>query len=259
MLLFHNCFILMHPTSIQTTGMLVVALHALVLSAADQEGFTPIFDGRTLHGWHVSAKTGHSGVSHHQTGGRWVVENGAIVGSQDIPGNGGIIITDEAFGDFEVVLEMNNDFGPDSGLFLRSTEDGKAWQAMIDYHAGGNLMGVYGEGLDGKPSVRNFTFLDKVTEIITNAAPVPMPVLVESWPMFWRHGQWNELRARIVNNPPTITTWINGVKFMDWTETVKRHPDTGGIALQVHGGGDLTQQFVRYRNIRIKRITPLKE
>ena len=40
---------------------------------------------------------------------------------------------------------MKNDFEPDSGLFLRSTEDGKAWQAMIDYHADGNLMGIYGE------------------------------------------------------------------------------------------------------------------
>ena len=46
-------------------------------------------------------------------------------------------------------LEMKNDFGPDSGLFLRSTEDGKAWQAMIDYHKDGNLMGIYGEGLGG--------------------------------------------------------------------------------------------------------------
>ena len=97
-------------------------------------------------GWHASAQTGHSAASKHQTGGRWVVEDGAIMGSQDIPGNGGILITDEKFGDFEVVLEMNNDFGPDSGLFLRSTEDGTAYQAMIDYHANGNLMGVYGEG-----------------------------------------------------------------------------------------------------------------
>jgi hypothetical protein len=31
-------------------------------------------------------------------------------------------------------------------------------------------------------------------------------------------------------------------------------PDTGGIALQVHGGGDYTSQFVRYRNIRVREI-----
>jgi hypothetical protein len=155
---------------------------------------------------------------------------------------------------------MNNDFGPDSGLFLRSTEDGTAYQALIDYHSGGSLMGVYGEGkLGGKPSIANFHFADKVTVILQQTnSPVALPVLPESWPSFWRHGQWNELRAKIVNNPPTITTWINGVKFMEWTETQKRHPDTGGIALQVHGGGDYTKQFVRYRNIRVKKIAGSK-
>ena len=60
----------------------------------DEAGFMPIFDGKTLSGWHISAKSGHSGKSKNQTGGRWVVENGAIIGSQDIPGNGGIVITE---------------------------------------------------------------------------------------------------------------------------------------------------------------------
>ncbi|MDB6135626.1 MAG: hypothetical protein JWM59_3869 [Verrucomicrobiales bacterium] len=222
-----------------------------------EEGFVPLFDGASLKGWHVSTKSGHSGASGHKTGGRWVVENGVITGSQDIPGNGGLIVTDEAFGDFEVKLEMNNDFGPDSGLFLRSSEDGKAWQAMIDYHAGGNLMGIYGEGLGGVPHIRNYSFTDKVTEITTKPTgepPTPLPVLPAAWPHFWRHGQWNELRARIESNPPHITTWINGVKIMEWQEKEVRHPAQGGIALQVHGGGDFTKQFVRYRNIQVKRL-----
>jgi hypothetical protein len=239
--------------ALATAGL---ALALLSSARAAEPGFVPLFDGKTLKGWHASARTGHSRASGNKSGGKWVVEEGAIVGSQDIPGNGGIFITDEAFGDFEIALEMNNDFGPDSGLFLRSTEDGTAYQALIDYHANGSLMGVYGEGkLGGKPSVANFNFTDKVTEIKPNEkCPFPLPVLPQSWPYFWRHGQWNELRARIVNNPPTITTWVNGVKFMEWTETQKRHPDTGGIGLQVHGGGDSTKQFVRYRNIRIKRL-----
>ena len=189
------------------------------------------------------------------------MQNGALIGSQDPPGNGGIILTDEVFGDFEVVLEMNNDFGPDSGLFLRSTEEGIAYQAMVDYHANGNLMGVYGEGLGGNPSVSNFNFADRPTDVVTTAKgepKIPFPVLVESWPSFWRHGQWNELRARIVGgDKPTITTWINGVKMTEWTETEARHPPTGRIALQVHGGGadaDYRDKFVRYRNIRVKKL-----
>lgn len=232
-------------------------LTALTASAQTNVAWVPLFDGKTLAGWHASGKSGHSKASNNQSGGKWVVEGGAIIGSQDIPGNGGLLITDELFGDFEIVLEMNNDFGPDSGLFLRSSEEGTAWQAMIDYHTGGNLMGIYGEGkLGAKPSIRNFSFLDSPDNIRRETnAPVALSVAPESWKFFWRHGQWNELRARIEHNPPHMTTWINGVQIMDWTDTLaKRHPDTGGIALQVHGGGDHTKEFVRYRNIRIRKL-----
>ena len=221
----------------------------------DETGFVPIFDGKTLDGWTVSAKTGHSGTTKNKSGGKWVVEKGAITGSQDVPGNGGIIITEKEYGDFEVALEMNNDFGPDSGLFLRSTDTGKCYQAMIDYHANGNLMGIYGEGLGGKPHVRNFDFLKEVTDIkVTEYKPFPSPVSAADWPTFWTHGEWNEVRARIEGNPPKLTTWIKGVKFMEYQDTEKRLADTGGIALQVHGGGDFTKQFVRYRNVRVKEL-----
>ena len=247
-------------------GMIGLALLAGALEdrnagAAEAQPWITLFDGTSLAGWHVSAKTGHSGPSKNTSGGRWVVEDGAILGSQDQPGNGGIILTDREFGDFEVVVEMKNDFGPDSGLFLRSTEEGAAYQAMIDYHADGNLMGIYGEGLGGRPHIRNYSFKDAVTvvEPQSHGDPrVPFPILPEAWPSFWRHGQWNELRARIVGGQtPTITTWINGVKISEWTETEARHPARGRIALQIHGGGapkDYDGKFVRYRGVRVREL-----
>ncbi len=247
------------PFPVHHSRYVPLLLITLVAGCAHRthDGFTSTFDGKTLQGWHVSAQSAHSRASQNKTGGRWIVENGALIGSQDIPANGGLIITDEQFGDFEVALEMKNDFGPDSGLFLRSTEDGTAWQAMIDYHSGGNLMGIYGEGkLGAKPSVRNFSFMETPDRItITTNSPTAFPMALKDWPKVWKHGQWNELRARIEGNPPHITTWINGVQFMDWTDTLaKRHPDRGGIALQVHGGGNHTNEFVRYRNMRVKRL-----
>jgi hypothetical protein len=244
--------------SFAVLGFALGALSLLAPIQADREkpadeGFVSIFDGKSLKGWMVSTKTGHSRASKNKSGGKWDVIDGAIVGSQDIPGNGGILITEKEYGDFEVRLEMKNDFGPDSGLFLRSNDRGQAHQAMIDYHAKGNLMGVYGEGLTPGYHVRNFSFKEDVKEVQEEKAAFALPIKPEKWAGFWKHGEWNELRARIVGNPARITTWIKDVQFMDYTDKVKRM-DRGGIALQVHGGGDYTKQYVRYRNIRVKEV-----
>lgn len=245
------------------TSSVVIALTsaALVLaqekSAPATEGWVSLFDGSTLKGWHVSAKSGHSRTSKNTSGGKWEVVDGAIIGSQDVPGNGGLIVTDEAFTDFEVSIEMKNDFGPDSGLFLRSTEDGKAWQAMIDYHTGGNVMGIYAEGMGGKPHLRNYNFTTKPDEIEaknTGEPPTPLPVPAADWAKFWKHGTWNTLRASIQSNPPHIITYINDVKFMEYTDKDNVQLASGGIALQVHGGGDYTKQFVRYRNLKVRKL-----
>src|SRR5437667_12282487 len=84
-----------------------------------EPGFRSHFNGKDLSGWHKNPeKIGHG------TGGHWTVENGAITGEQDPPGsaNGGILLTDETFGDFDVIFETNPDWGPCSGFFVRSTD-----------------------------------------------------------------------------------------------------------------------------------------
>src|SRR5262249_49533654 len=117
----------LHLVAVVVAAFLSLPLHfRAAQQTAKNDGYTSIFDGKSLKGWHVSAQTGHSRASKNKSGGRWVAEDGAIVGSQDVPGNGGIIITDKQdYKNFEVVLEMRNDFGPDSGLFLRCNDKGQ--------------------------------------------------------------------------------------------------------------------------------------
>lgn len=233
---------------------LILMLFAVVAFADDSKPWRAIFDGATLKGWRPTAKSPHSKASGHTTGGNWRVENGAILGGQDTPGNGGLLLTEEEFGDVEIVLETNCDFGPDSGIFMRCTEDGKAYQCLIDYHPGGTIGGILGEGIWKRRGVRNFTF-GKMPDVITlnENAEHPCPVKPEAWSKFWHVGGWNEVRARITNDPPTMTTWVNGVQIMQHTEPASVHPARGHIGLQVHGGNMFTGT-VRYRNIRVRKL-----
>src|SRR5262245_50572786 len=117
---------------------LAVCLEVRSAAAAepDDEGFVSLFDGTTLEGWHKNPEPiGHG------TGGHWTVEDGAITGEQDPPGsgNGGILLTDQEFADFELLIDMKPDWGVCSGLFLRGNDMGQCFQMMVDYHDDGNV------------------------------------------------------------------------------------------------------------------------
>ena len=226
--------------------------------------FRPLFNGTDLTGWHVNPVE----IPWQGTGGGWVEEDGVIAGFQDPPGNGGILLTDEQFGDFEVILEVLPDWrGPNSGLYLRSTEDGKAYQAMIDYHENGNVGDIYRERLDAQGS-RSFNLVGvysdgaKTNLIGVNAVAAPQPQaqplinFADFGTRIWKVNEWNEIRARVVGNPPTIDTWVNGHQIAHYVSEKKFEGilgDTGAIALQIHGGGEFPSTArVRFRNIRVR-------
>ena len=216
---------------------LSLALVAPLLLAAVPAGFTPIFDGKDLAGWHISQ------TNHHGTSKGWTVKDGILLATQDRPGNGGILLTDRKYRDFEVSLEVNPDWGCDGGLFLRSNEAGDAYQVMIDYLPGGSVGGVYGEGLeelkDGKGQLVN-----------------------PDWQKHWKKGDWNLLRARIEGDVPHVRVWLNEAPLVDWTDTVNHAKDgatEGMIALQMHFSNEKTPRwkpggFHRFRNIAVKEL-----
>jgi len=197
-------------------------------------GFESIFNGKDLTGWHISQ------VNHHGNTKGWTVENRVLLATQQPAGNGGILLTDKKYRDFEISLEVNPDWGCDGGLFLRSNEKGEAYQVMIDYLPGGVVGGIYGEGLDG---------------VGAGAKGDPSG---KDWTKDWKKGGWNTIRARIQGDVPHIEVWINGDQLVDWTDSANHLRDgatDGMIALQVHGGSRWVREgYHRFRNIAIKEL-----
>jgi hypothetical protein len=210
------------------------------LPAQIPPGFTPLFNGKDLSGWHISQSNHHGNTT------AWAIRDGVVTVTQDTPGNGGILLTDREYGDFEISLEINPDFGCDGGLFLRSTEKGEAYQVMLDYLEGGSIGGIYGERL---PEVNkdNTGQGERVNR---------------DWQKHWRAGQWNRLRARIEGAAPHIQVWLNDVKIVDWQDSANHAiggRTTGMIALQAHRSDPKNPRwkaggYHRYRYVAIREL-----
>jgi hypothetical protein len=243
-------------------------------AAAADEKWIELFDGKTLTGWHKNPqRIGHG------TGGNWTVVDGAITGEQDPPGsgNGGILLTDRKFANFEVSLELKPDWGCDSGFFVRGNDRGQCFQVMVDYHEAGNVGHIYGEGTGGFNN-RPFEIFGKYDEnkklasIFTkpNGAKLPKAKSIagEDWVKLWKVGDWNSMRVRVVGNPPKIESWINGRQITEFdgatydgpgynkAEVAKTLGDRGSIAVQVHGGSGAWPKGAkcRWKNIKIREL-----
>jgi hypothetical protein len=217
-------------------------------------GFTEIWNGKDTTGWHVST------TNHHGTTPEFRVVDGVLVGTQNPPGKGGILLTDKKYKNVEVFLEIKPDWGCDGGLFLRSSEAGEAYQVMLDYLPAGGMGGIYGEKLTG----------------VGEAAPNPQTLTPEqraaraeqvrkrneAWQKAWKREEWNTVRARIEGDVPHITVWINGEQVTDFTDTANHAKDgatDGMLAIQMHYSNETTKRWVpggfwRWRTIAVKEL-----
>jgi hypothetical protein len=209
---------------------------ANTLSAADRAaGWRPLFDGRTLAGWR--------GYRQAAPPAGWRVVDGAITRLAE----GGDLITDEEFANFELALEWKISPGGNSGIIYRVVEDSTldyVWRSGPEYQVLDNARHP-----DGR---------DPLTSAGSDFA-VYAPVRDVTRPV----GEWNQ--ARIVVNGNHVEHWMNGVKLLEYElgspewerrvqaskfRTMPRYGRAarGHIALQEH------EAWVAYRNIRIRTL-----
>lgn len=190
--------------------------------AADETGFTPLFDGKTLDGWHTEGGTS-----------TYTVQDGCIVGTVDPETKmNTFLCTDKDYADFVLKLEVKlGDPCCNSGIQLRShtKESGQVfgYQSEIDPGDRAWTGGIYDEGRRG-------WIYDLEGEKHAEARKA------------FKRNDWNTIKIRAEGN--SIKTWVNGVPCADLTDD---KDSTGFIGLQVHAGGPGT---VLWRNIQIKTL-----
>lgn len=205
------------------------------------EGFKSIFNGKDLKGWHVS-RTTHQGTTPN-----FYVEHGVLIVTQQPYGQGGVLLTNKKYKNFELYIEVKIDSFTNGGIFIRSTESGVAYQIELDEMAK-STGSLYGERMGVSQSMK----AEKLSEV-------------------WKKGDWNSFRLRMTGDIPHLTLWINGVEMWDVTQPKNdfiNEATEGMIGLQSHwtalysssaGIWDHLESWApgakhQYRNIGIKEL-----
>lgn len=198
--------------------MTLLAAASLVLMSATstaEEGFTPLFDGKTLDGWKVSENPGS-----------FKVVDGAIV-AHGPRGHAFYVgeFNDAKFADFELRLEALTKPNSNGGVFFHTNWVETGWppngyeiqvnNTQEDWRKSGGLYGV-----------------------VDNKLP-------------FRDGTWMQYVIRVEKG--VITASVNGKELVNHTpegEENKLQKEGGAIALQAHDPGS----EIHYKNIRIKPL-----
>src|SRR5262245_64621059 len=117
----------------------ILTLAALVLTttlacAAEDAGFSPLFNGKDTSGWHLRRKDGHNS---------WTVENGILKNTVNAGEHGTDLVTDKKFWNFTVKYEFMVPDGSNSGFYLRGRHEiqilGDFKQGKPDLHGNGSI------------------------------------------------------------------------------------------------------------------------
>lgn len=175
-----------------------------------------IFDGKTLNGWEVVG------------GGKWTVDGGILKGSCTKADEQGVLVYEKSVGDFTATLKFRISEG-NSGFYFRTERIKeqplvKGMQAEID--AIDDVAGIWetaGRGWVFKPT----------PEIHAKSKFKP--------------GEWSDMYVSAIGSHYVVK--LNGQTITDIEDPVGRKE--GAVALQLHGGMDMTVEF---KDIKLTRL-----
>lgn len=202
-----------------------LVLCSTALLAADDDGFTSLFDGKTLTGW-KGAVDGY------------LVEDGAIVCD---PKKGGFLYTDKEYGDFVLKLEFQLTAGANNGIGIRTPMGGDPAYVGMELQ-------VLDDGAAQYKNLKEYQYHGSIYGVVPSKRGHQKPV-----------GEWNTQEVTVKGKQVKVV--LNGETIVDadiekasTPKTVdgNKHPglerEKGYICFCGHGAK------VSFRNIRIKEL-----
>jgi hypothetical protein len=213
---------------------LIAAVIAVCSSARSADGFTPLFDGKSLDGWSFVVKPDKDGKKADPKL-TWGAKDGVLTCTGK---PNGCIVTEKAYGDYTLRLKWRWPGTPGNSGVLLHVQDEKYWPTSIEAQL---LSGRAGDFLlnnppDAKLEVEKARHDPKLERRYLRIEPKE--------PVEKKAGEWNE--CEITCRGDAITFVVNGVTV---NEGAKCSFKSGRIALQSEGAA------VEFKDIALK---PLK-
>jgi hypothetical protein len=229
----------------------LVVLAAASTAAAQNDGWTSLFDGKTLQGWRVAAKPADVEQNF------WSVKDAAITcDSRGRRKHDYVwLLTEREFADFDLRLQVRSfrESSGNSGVQVRSRYDLESYWLdgpQVDI----NPPGPFRNGLiyDETRGVRHWVYPN------LPGSQIAPEQGAKNWK--WRHSDegdgWNDVLIECRGT--RIKTSVNGIQVADYDGAGLLDDDghkrrnvgmNGNIGLQLHIGDDL---YIQYREIYVR-------